>query len=183
MISVIFNIGILGFFKYFNFFVESFFDLLYGFGYEIKSKWTLNIILPLGISFYTFQTMSYVIDVYKKKLEPTKDFISFASYVAFFPQLVAGPIERATNLLPQILRKRKFNIEQFYQGLRLILFGLFKKVVIADSLAPLVDLIFGDYQNYGGGTLFLGSIYFAFQIYCDFRDTLILQLVHQNFWF
>lgn len=167
-ISVIFNLSILGFFKYFNFFIESFFDLLYGFGYEIKSKWSLNIILPLGISFYTFQTMSYVIDVYKKKLEPTKDFISFACYVTFFPQLVAGPIERATNLLPQILSKRKFSIEQFYQGLRLILFGLFKKVVIADSLAPLVDLIFADYQNYGGGTLFLGAIYFAFQIYCDF---------------
>ena len=101
-------------------------------------------------------------------MEPTKDFISFACYVTFFPQLVAGPIERATNLLPQILSKRKFSIEQFYQGLRLILFGLFKKVVIADSLAPLVDLIFADYQNYGGGTLFLGAIYFAFQIYCDF---------------
>ena len=123
LISVIFNIGILGFFKYFNFFVESFFDLLYGFGYEIKSKWTLNIILPLGISFYTFQTMSYVIDVYKKKLEPTKDFISFASYVAFFPQLVAGPIERATNLLPQILSKRKFSIEQY----NIYLFSVIRK--------------------------------------------------------
>ena len=101
--SVLFNLSVLGFFKYYNFFVDSWIDLFSSIGYEIKSVWTLNIILPVGISFYTFQTMSYTIDIYKKKLEPTKDFISFASFVSFFPQLVAGPIERATNLLPQIL--------------------------------------------------------------------------------
>ena len=166
--SVLFNVGVLGFFKYFNFFVESWVDLFNTIGYEIKSVWTLNIILPVGISFYTFQTMSYTIDIYRKKLEPTRDFISFASFVSFFPQLVAGPIERASNLLPQILREREFKYEQSVQGLRLILWGMLKKVVIADSLAPMVDNIFSNYQDYGGGTLWLGAIYFAFQIYCDF---------------
>lgn len=166
--SVLFNLSVLGFFKYYNFFVDSWVDLFYSIGYEIKSIWTLNIILPVGISFYTFQTMSYTIDIYRKKLEPTKDFIAFASFVSFFPQLVAGPIERASNLLPQILNKREFEYEQGVQGLRLILWGMFKKVVIADSLAPMVDNIFGNYQDLGGGTLWLGAIYFAFQIYCDF---------------
>ena len=160
--------SVLGFFKYYNFFVDSWIDLFSSVGYEIKSVWTLNIILPVGISFYTFQTMSYTIDIYRKKLEPTKDFISFASFVSFFPQLVAGPIERASNLLPQILKKREFKYEQGVQGLRLILWGMFKKVVIADSLAPIVDNIFSNYQDFGGGTLWLGAIYFAFQIYCDF---------------
>jgi len=165
---VLFNLSVLGFFKYYNFFVDSWIDLFGSIGYEIKSIWTLNIILPVGISFYTFQTMSYTIDIYRKKLDPTKDFISFASFVSFFPQLVAGPIERATTLLPQILYKREFKYEQGVQGLRLILWGMFKKVVIADSLAPLVDDIFTNYNDYGGGTLWLGAIYFAFQIYCDF---------------
>ena len=166
--SVLFNLSVLGFFKYYNFFVNSWIDLFSSIGYEIKSAWTLNIILPVGISFYTFQTMSYTIDIYRKKLEPTEDFISFASFVSFFPQLVAGPIERASNLLPQILKKREFNYEQGVNGLRLILWGMFKKVVIADSLAPMVDNIFSNYEDLGGGTLWLGSIYFAFQIYCDF---------------
>jgi D-alanyl-lipoteichoic acid acyltransferase DltB (MBOAT superfamily) len=112
--------------------------------------------------------MSYTIDIYRNKLEPTKDFISFASFVSFFPQLVAGPIERASNLLPQILKKREFKYEQGVQGLRLILWGMFKKIVIADSLSPTVDNIFNNYQNFDGGTLWLGAIYFAFQIYCDF---------------
>jgi len=168
LFSLFFNLSVLGFFKYFNFFIDSWVDLINSFGYEIKSVWTLNIIIPVGISFYTFQTMSYTIDIYRRKLEPTKDFISFAFFVSFFPQLVAGPIERASNLLPQILKKRKFKYEQGIQGLRLIIWGMFKKVVIADSLAPSVDMIFSDYQNLGGGVLFLGLIYFAFQIYCDF---------------
>ena len=166
--SVLFNLGILGFFKYYNFFVNSWVDFFSSIGYEINSVWSLNIILPVGISFYTFQTMSYTIDIYKKKLEPTKDFISFASFVSFFPQLVAGPIEKASNLLPQILEKREFKYEQGVQGLRLILWGMFKKVVIADSLSPIVDNIFSNYQSFEGGTLWLGAIYFAFQIYCDF---------------
>ncbi|MGJ8737213.1 MBOAT family protein [Zobellia laminariae] len=112
--------------------------------------------------------MSYTIDVYRGNLKPTKDFVSFASFVSFFPQLVAGPIERATNLLPQILNRRVFKSEIAVQGLRLIVWGMFKKVVIADSLAPVVDNIFSGFDTYGGGTLILGSIYFAFQIYCDF---------------
>jgi D-alanyl-lipoteichoic acid acyltransferase DltB (MBOAT superfamily) len=166
--SVLFNLSVLVFFKYYNFFVDSWIDLFNSIGYEIKSVWTLNIILPVGISFYTFQTMSYTIDIYRGKLNPTRDFISFASFVSFFPQLVAGPIERANNLLPQILNKREFKYEQGIQGLRLILWGMFKKVVIADSLAPMVDNIFSNYQDFGGGILWLGAIYFAFQIYCDF---------------
>ena len=112
--------------------------------------------------------MSYTIDVYRKKLKPTKNFLSFASFVSFFPQLVAGPIERASNLLPQMLKKREFKYEQGVQGFRLILWGLFKKVVIADSIAPTVENIFTNYQDFGGVTLWLGAIYFAFQIYCDF---------------
>jgi len=166
--SLIFNLSLLGFFKYFNFFIDSWLDLLGNLGFETQISWTLNVILPVGISFYTFQTMSYSLDIYFKKLKPTKDFISFAAFVSFFPQLVAGPIERASNLLPQILNNRLFTYAQGVQGLRLILWGMFKKVVIADSLAPLVDDIFTNYNDYGGGTLWLGAIYFAFQIYCDF---------------
>ena len=166
--SVLFNLSVLGFFKYYNFFIDSWVELFSSLGYEIKSIWTLNIILPVGISFYTFQTMSYTIDIYRKKLESTKDFISFASFVSFFPQLVAGPIERASNLLPQILKKREFQYYQVKEGLKLILWGMFKKVVIADSLAPIVEDIFSNYEDFGGGTLWLGAIYFSFQIYCDF---------------
>ena len=167
-ISILFNLGLLGFFKYFNFFIDSWVDLLGVFGYEHQSTWTLKVILPVGISFYTFQTMSYSLDIYHGKLKPTKDFISFASFVSFFPQLVAGPIERASNLLPQILNNRIFKYEQGVQGLRLILYGMFKKVVIADSLAPHVDTIFENYATLNGGVLLLGLIYFSFQIYCDF---------------
>ena len=167
--SVLFNLSVLGFFKYFNFFLESWVNLFNYVGYEFKSVWTLKIILPIGISFYTFQTLSYTIDIYKKKIEPIRDFISFSSFVSFFPQLIAGPIERASNLLPQIINRREFKYEQGVQGLRLILWGMFKKVVIADSLAPTVDFIFSNYLDLeGGGLLLLGAIYFAFQIYCDF---------------
>lgn len=167
-LSVIFNISLLGFFKYYNFFAESFMDLFEIIGYTIKSTWTLNIILPVGISFYTFQTMSYSLDIYYDRLKPTKDFLSFATFVAFFPQLVAGPIERASNLLGQITRKRKFSYQQNVEGLRLILWGLFKKVVIADSLAPMVDDIFLNYNDYSGSTLVLGVVMFSFQVYGDF---------------
>ena len=166
--SIIFNLSVLGFFKYFNFFIESWVDLLSSVGYQVQSTWTLKIILPVGISFYTFQTMSYSLDIFRKKLNPTKDFISFASFVSFFPQLVAGPIERASNLLPQILNKREFKYQQGVQGLKLIAWGMFKKVVIADSLAPIVDDIFLNYHHLDGGTLALGAICFAFQIYGDF---------------
>ncbi|WP_339813378.1 MBOAT family O-acyltransferase [uncultured Imperialibacter sp.] len=166
-VSIIVNIGILGFFKYTNFFVNSFVDFAHFLGFQ-ASPHTLQIILPVGISFYTFQTMSYSIDVYRNQLKPTTDFISFAAYVSFFPQLVAGPIERASNLLPQILGKRNFNYQQSVEGLRLILWGLFKKIVIADSLAPVVDDIFLNYSTHSGGTLVVGAVFFAFQIYGDF---------------
>lgn len=168
LISIIFNLSILGFFKYYNFFIDSWIELLSKIGYQVTDVWTLKIILPVGISFYTFQTMSYSLDVYRSKIKATKDFISFASFVSFFPQLVAGPIERASNLLPQILSKRKFDYKQSVNGLRLILWGLFKKIVIADSLSLLVTPIFENYTSLNGGELLLGLIYFSFQIYCDF---------------
>ncbi|MFD0836313.1 MBOAT family O-acyltransferase [Mariniflexile aquimaris] len=167
-VSVVFNIGLLGFFKYYNFFIESWVDMFAMFGYQMKSTWTLKVILPVGISFYTFQTMSYSFDVYYKKLKPTTDFLSFAAFVSFFPQLVAGPIERASNLLPQILNKRVFNYAQSVAGLKLILWGLFKKVVIADSLGYIVDDIFANYSSYPASTLVIGVVFFSFQIYGDF---------------
>lgn len=167
-VSVCFNIGLLGFFKYYNFFVDSWVDMVTFFGYELKSTWTLRVILPVGISFYTFQTMSYSFDVYYKKLKPTTDFLSFAAFVSFFPQLVAGPIERASNLLTQILNKRKYNYDQSVSGLKLILWGLFKKVVIADSVGPIVDDIFANYSLYPASTLILGVTLFSFQVYADF---------------
>ncbi|WP_445381930.1 MBOAT family O-acyltransferase [Robiginitalea sp. IMCC43444] len=167
-LSLLFNIGMLGFFKYYNFFVESFAAAFLTDGLGEASLWTLNIVLPVGISFYTFQTLSYSLDIYKGKLKPTDDFISFATFVSFFPQLVAGPIERASNLLPQITSKRKFSYPQAVDGLRLILWGLFKKVVIADSLAVMVDDIFMNHTDYSGSTLALGLVFFAFQIYGDF---------------
>ncbi|MGZ0017138.1 MBOAT family O-acyltransferase [Yeosuana sp. AK3] len=167
-VSVLFNVGLLGFFKYFNFFVDSWVDMVSLFGYTMKSTWTLSVILPVGISFYTFQTMSYSFDVYYKKLQPTNDFLSFAAFVSFFPQLVAGPIERASNLLSQILNKRTFSYEQAAGGVKLILWGLFKKVVIADSLGPIVDDIFSNYSTYPASTLILGVTLFSFQVYGDF---------------
>jgi len=166
-ISILVNLGFLGFFKYYNFFLDNFKSAFTFFGSEINSN-SLNIILPVGISFYTFQTLSYTIDVYKKRLEPTKDFISFAAFVSFFPQLVAGPIERATNLLPQILSKRKFKYSEAVDGLIQILWGLFKKVVIADNCATYANLIFNNSADYSGSTLVLGAVFFTFQIYGDF---------------
>ena len=168
LFSIIVNLGILGFFKYYNFFIDSWIILLNSVGYYPSSVWTLNVILPVGISFYTFQTMSYSLDIYYNKLKPTRDIISFAAFVSFFPQLVAGPIERASNLIPQILNKRTFKYNNGVQGLRLILWGMFKKVVVADSLSLQVDYCFNNYHTLNGGLLFLGLIYFSFQIYCDF---------------
>ena len=165
--SVIVNLGFLGFFKYYNFFLDNFVAAFSFFGQEIQPN-TLNIILPVGISFYTFQTLSYSIDVYKKKLEPTEDFIAFSAFVCFFPQLVAGPIERATNLLPQFYKKRTFEYDKAVDGMRQILWGLFKKVVIADNCAEYVNLVFNNYDDYNGPTLILGVIFFAFQVYGDF---------------
>jgi D-alanyl-lipoteichoic acid acyltransferase DltB (MBOAT superfamily) len=165
--SIIVNLGILGFFKYYNFFLENFIEAFSLFGMPIKAN-TLNIILPVGISFYTFQTLSYTIDVYKRKLKPTSDFIAFTAFVSFFPQLVAGPIERASHLLPQIKNKRTFDYSKALDGLKQILWGLFKKMVIADNCAEFANQIFADSANMNGSTLVLGALFFTFQIYADF---------------
>ena len=166
-ISVISNLSILGFFKYFNFFVDSLVDLVGVFGISTNSG-NLNIILPVGISFYTFQTLSYSIDVYRKRLKPASNFLDFALFVAFFPQLVAGPIERASHLLPQIYNTRVINWNRFSQGIYLILLGLFKKVVIADGAAPLVDSVFNSSESQTGINIAVGCCLFAIQIYGDF---------------
>ena len=165
--SILVNLGFLGFFKYYNFFLENFITAFSILGKEIKAN-SLNIILPVGISFYTFQTLSYSIDVYKRKLEPTKDFIAFLAFVSFFPQLVAGPIERASNLLPQFYAKRTFDYSKAVDGMRQILWGLFKKIVIADNCAEYANQIFNNSADYSGSTLALGAIFFTFQIYGDF---------------
>jgi D-alanyl-lipoteichoic acid acyltransferase DltB (MBOAT superfamily) len=166
-VSIIVNLGFLGFFKYYNFFLDNFINIFSFFGKEINAN-SLNIILPVGISFYTFQTLSYTIDVYNKKLEPTKDFIAFSAFVSFFPQLVAGPIERASNLLPQFYKKRTFNYKKAVDGLRQILWGLFKKIVIADNSAQIANEIFNNSSDYSGSTLCIGALFFTFQIYGDF---------------
>lgn len=165
--SILINLGLLGFFKYYNFFIDNFIAAFSFFGTEIKAN-SLHIILPVGISFYTFQTLSYSIDVYKRRLAPTKDFIAFSAFVSFFPQLVAGPIERATHLLPQFYKKRVFDYSKAVDGMRQILWGLFKKIVIADNCAEYANLIFNNSTAYSGSTLVIGAIFFAFQIYGDF---------------
>lgn len=165
--SLIANLGLLGFFKYYNFFLENFITAFSLFGTHIQAN-TLNIILPIGISFYTFQSLSYSIDVYKKRLLPEKNLTTFAAFVTFFPQLMAGPIERATHLLPQFSNKREFNYTKAVNGLRQILWGLFKKIVIADNCALYANEIFNNSANYPGSTLVLGALYFTIQIYGDF---------------
>lgn len=165
--SILVNLGFLGFFKYYNFFLDNFTTAFSFFGTEINGD-SLNIILPVGISFYTFQTLSYTIDVYKRKLNPTRNFIAFSAFVSFFPQLVAGPIERATNLLPQFYKKRTFNYSTAVDGLKQILWGLFKKIVIADNCAQYANEIFNNSAEYSGSTLVVGALFFTFQIYGDF---------------
>ena len=165
--SIIINLGVLVYFKYFNFFIDSFVNVFTFLGKPIKHN-SLDVILPVGISFYTFQTMSYTIDIYRNKLKPSKDIFSFFAFVSFFPQLVAGPIERASDLLPQFYKKRKFLYNNAVDGLRQVLWGLFKKVVIADNCAEYANEIFNNYLDYSGSTLTLGAIFFTFQIYGDF---------------
>ena len=167
MASLMVNLGGLVFFKYCNFFIDSFVDLFYAFGVIVDVD-RLEIILPAGISFYTFQTMSYSIDVYKKEMKPTSNFIEFFAFVSFFPQLVAGPIERASYLLPQFKKEKTLSFEQGKNALRQILWGLVKKALIADNCAEIANYIFNNHQGLGGGVLFAGGIFFAFQIYCDF---------------
>jgi len=172
LLSVAVNLGILGFFKYFNFFIESFSDFLLLFGYQANTE-TLNIILPVGISFYTFQTMAHTIDVYRKKTQACKEFIPFALYVAYFPQLLAGPIERSGKLIPQIVSEKKMDFEEIGAGVRLILWGLFLKLWVADSVAMVSNYIFGisDINGGFGGSGYaalVGTLAFSFQIYGDF---------------
>jgi D-alanyl-lipoteichoic acid acyltransferase DltB (MBOAT superfamily) len=165
--NITLNLLILGVFKYYNFFMESFEGLFRSIGYQID--WvTLDVILPVGISFYTFQALSYTIDVYKKKLPATHDIVEFFAYICFFPQLVAGPIERATNLLPQFQHSRTFNYDRAVDGGKQILWGFVKKILIADRCAIIVDFYWNQYQDLPGLTLFILGVLFTFQIYCDF---------------
>ena len=166
-LSIGINLGFLGIFKYYNFFAESFADGLSLLGLEANLG-SLQVILPVGISFYTFHGLSYVIDIYKNRIKPEKNFVDYSVFVSFFPLLVAGPIERATHLLPQILKKREFNYAKAIDGLRQILWGLFKKIVIADNCAEFANTIFNNSADYSGSTLVLGALFFTFQIYCDF---------------
>jgi D-alanyl-lipoteichoic acid acyltransferase DltB (MBOAT superfamily) len=166
-LSVLVNLGFLGVFKYYNFFGQSFIDMFSHLGVHLQLS-TINVILPVGISFYTFHGLSYVIDIYKDRIKPERNFIDYSLFVSFFPLLVAGPIERATHLLPQLKKKRYFDYSKAIDGLRQILWGLFKKVVIADNCAEYANLIFNHSSNYSGSSLVLGALLFAFQIYCDF---------------
>ena len=166
-LSMALNLGMLGYFKYYNFFAESLQLALDRAGWHVPLA-HLNVVLPIGISFYTFQSMSYVIDVYRRDLKPTKDPIEFAAFVSFFPHLVAGPIMRPTSLLPQVANPRRFNLQQFYQGCYLIFWGLTKKCVVADNLALFVNDLFSKSATLDGGLALLAVYAFAFQIYCDF---------------
>ncbi len=164
-LNVVVNIAILALFKYHNFFVESLIGLFPSIGAD---RLLLNLILPVGISFYTFQALSYTIDVYRQKMEPTRDIVQFFAYVSFFPQLVAGPIERATQLLPQFGKERRFNDAMAVDGVRQMLWGFFKKIVVADNCAVFVDNIWGSYAGQSGSTLLVAAFLFSIQIYCDF---------------
>ncbi len=166
-LSVGINLGFLGFFKYYNFFAQSFADGLSSLGIH-TDFWVLQVILPVGISFYTFHGLSYVIDILYEKIKPERNFVDYGVFVSYFPLLVAGPIERATHLLPQIQRERNFNYNQAVDGLRQMLWGLFKKIVIADNCAEYANIIFNDSAHQSGSNLVLGALFFTFQIYCDF---------------
>lgn len=166
-LSVIVNLGFLGVFKYYNFFAESFAEAVSHIGLQVN-PWTLSIILPVGISFYTFHGLSYVIDIYKDRIKAERNFVDYAVFVSFFPLLVAGPIERATHLLPQIKKQRTFDYAKAVDGLRQILWGLFKKIVIADNCAEFANQIFNNSAEMSGSTLVLGAVFFTFQIYGDF---------------
>lgn len=167
LLSLFTNLGLLFAFKYFNFFSDSFRAILQQFSIQLNPL-TLQVLLPVGISFYTFQTLSYTIDVYRGKLKPERHLGIFAVYVSFFPQLVAGPIERATNLLPQFYKKQVFKYKRVTDGMKLMLWGFFKKVVIADRLAIVVDTVFNNVGDYSGFSFVIAILFFAFQIYCDF---------------
>jgi len=167
VLSIVVNLSILGFFKYFNFFTDSLQTFIHYLRFPFHVRF-LNIILPLGISFYTFEAMSYVIDVYKRKVEPTKHYLDYALFVTYFPHLIAGPIMRAKDLLPQIAFPRTLSLTKFYEGCYLIFWGLFQKIFVADNLAKVVDPVFTSGESYHGAKIVLALYAFAFQIYCDF---------------
>ncbi|MEO7177107.1 MAG: MBOAT family O-acyltransferase [Saprospiraceae bacterium] len=166
-LSVTVNLGFLGIFKYYNFFATSFASGLSLLGFQTNFT-SLQVLLPVGISFYTFHGLSYIIDLYKNRIAPERNFVNYSVFVSFFPLLVAGPIERATHLLPQILKKREFDYSKAVDGMRQILWGLFKKIVIADNCAEYANTIFNNSEGYSGSTNVLGALFFTFQIYCDF---------------
>jgi D-alanyl-lipoteichoic acid acyltransferase DltB (MBOAT superfamily) len=166
-LSIFINIGLLCYFKYLNFFIDSFTQLLASLDFQVNTQ-SLKIILPIGISFYTFHGVSYVLDIYYGRIKADKNLVDYSLFVSFFPLLVAGPIERATHLLPQLKRKKEFNYQQAIEGCRLILWGMFKKIVVADSLATFVDDAFLNYTNYNGVTLIFTMFAFVFQVYGDF---------------
>jgi D-alanyl-lipoteichoic acid acyltransferase DltB (MBOAT superfamily) len=166
-LSISVNLGFLAVFKYYNFFAASFADMLSGFGLQVN-PWSLQVILPVGISFYTFHGLSYIIDIYYGRIKPERNVVDYSVFVSFFPLLVAGPIERATHLLPQIKSTRTFNYAKAVDGLRQILWGLFKKIVIADNCATYANSIFNNSEGASGSTLAIGAFFFAIQIYCDF---------------
>lgn len=167
ILSIFINVGVLCFFKYFNFFTDSFSNMFSLFGYNVSS-YSINIIIPVGLSFYTLQALGYVIDVYREEVKPTYSVIDYFAFISFFPLVLAGPIERASNLLYQLNKRRVFEYTNAVDGLRQILWGLFKKVVIADNCAEYANTIFNNYLDYSGSTLVLGALFFTFQIYCDF---------------
>ena len=167
VLNIVVNLSILGVFKYFNFFVDSLQMLFSEVGVTLDAP-TLKVILPVGISFYTFQALSYTIDVYRRQMTATKDFVAFFAFISFFPQLVAGPIERASNLLPQFLNRREFVYANAVDGLRQMLWGFFKKLVVADNCAVAVNFIWGSYTDQSGLALWIAAFLFTFQIYCDF---------------
>jgi alginate O-acetyltransferase complex protein AlgI len=166
-LSICINLGFLGLFKYYNFFAESFADALHLLGFKV-SDFTLKLILPVGISFYTFHGLSYIIDIYNGKIKAERNVIDYAVFVSFFPLLVAGPIERATQLLPQLKVRRSFDVSKAINGLQQMLWGFFKKIVIADNCATYVNQIFANSESYDGSTLVIGAVFFAFQVYGDF---------------
>jgi D-alanyl-lipoteichoic acid acyltransferase DltB (MBOAT superfamily) len=166
-ITVALNLGLLGFFKYFNFFIDSAVRVLETLGFQ-ANPWSLNLILPIGISFYTFHGISYVVDVYFRRIKPNRDLLTYGVFVCYFPLLVAGPIERATNLLPQLEKPRFFDYKLAIDGIRIMAWGFFKKLVIADSMGHEVNEIFDSPEGQGGGTLAISVVYFAMQVYCDF---------------
>lgn len=166
-LSILVNLGFLGVFKYYNFFASSFSELLNSAGVK-ASPFLLNVILPVGISFYTFHGLSYVIDIYFKRIKAEYNFVDYSLFVSYFPLLVAGPIERATHLLPEIKVKREFDLENAKQGVYQIIWGLVKKVIIADTCAPYANAVFDNYTSMNSFSLILGAVYFAFQIYGDF---------------